>query len=242
MKFKPEILNPNGPSRFILICDHAANHLPEEYGTLGLNPHYLATHIAWDIGAGALTRHLSKDLDAPAILARHSRLLIDTNRSLDDPTLMTESSEGKEIPGNMGLTNDEKEKRIENYYLPFHEACEEVLGPRRPSTPLVVGIHTFTPIYEKVKRPWEISVMWNQDDRLAKALGDCFEDEGFHVGWNEPYSGKHLFCTMDHHGARHKLPHATLEVRQDLVQDKKGQDLFGRLISKAFQKVQAEWD
>lgn len=242
MILKPEILNEDSAARVVLICDHASNHLPDEYGTLGLNPHYLATHIAWDIGAGALTRQLSRELGAVAVLARHSRLLIDTNRSLDDPTLMVESSEGKEIPGNLELPQAEREKRILSYYAPFHEACERVLAPRMAAEPLVVGIHTFTPIYEHVKRSWEISVMWNQDDRLAKVLGDCFEAEGFHVGWNQPYSGRHLFCTMDYHGARNKLAHATLEVRQDLVQDKKGQDLFGRLISKGFQKIQTEWD
>ncbi|MEE8295838.1 MAG: N-formylglutamate amidohydrolase [Sphingomonadales bacterium] len=242
MKLKPEVLNPNGPAQVVLICDHASNHLPDKYGTLGLNPHYLATHIAWDIGAGALTRHLSRELNAVAVLANHSRLLIDTNRALDDPTLVTESSEGIEIPGNLGLNHAERERRISAYYTPFHEACEKVLAKRRTANPLIAGIHTFTPIYEHVKRPWEIAVMWNQDDRLAKAMGECFEAEGFHVGWNEPYSGKYLFCTMDHHGARHNLPHATLEVRQDLVRDKKGQDLFGRLIAKAFQKVQAEWE
>ncbi len=104
----------------------------------------------------------------------------------------------------------------------------------------MVGVHTFTPIYEKIKREWEISVMWNRDDRLAKALGSYFEEEGFHVGWNQPYSGRHLFCTMDYHGARHHLPHATLEIRQDLVQDEKGQELYGRLVAAAFRKIQSE--
>lgn len=238
---RPEILNQNGKARVILICDHASNFLPRKYRTLGLNPHYIATHIAWDIGAGALTRHLSAALDAPAVLARHSRLLVDTNRSLDDPSLMPESSESIEIPGNLGLSFAERLRRIETWYEPFHETCEDVVVPRVSINPLIAGIHTFTPIYEKVKRPWEISVLWNTDNRLATALGGFFERHGFYVGWNEPYSGRHLFCTMDAHGARHKLAHCTLEVRQDLVQDKKGQDLFGRLISAAFRKIQAEW-
>ncbi len=238
---RPEILNPDGKARVVLICDHASNFLPESYGTLGLNPHYLATHIAWDIGAGAMTRQLSKALDAPAVLARHSRLLVDTNRSLDDPSLMPESSESIEIPGNLGLSLEERQKRIETWYEPFHEGCEEVVTARLSHTPIIAGIHTFTPIYEKVKRPWEISVMWNTDNRLATALGGFFERHGFKVGWNEPYSGRHLFCTMDTHGARHGLAHSTIEVRQDLVQDKKGQDLFGRLIAAAFKKIQSEW-
>ncbi|HXV73869.1 MAG TPA: N-formylglutamate amidohydrolase, partial [Sphingomonadales bacterium] len=206
----------------------------------GLNPHYLATHIAWDIGAGALTRQLSRDLNAVAVLAKYSRLLIDTNRSLDDPSLMVEASEGKEVPGNFGLPLEERQRRVETYYEPFHEACDAVIEPRLSQKPIVTGIHTFTPIYEGIKRPWEISLMWNEDDRLAKAMGKYFEGEGFHVGWNQPYSGRDLFCTMDRHGARHGLLHATLEVRQDLVQDKKGQELFGRLVAAAFQKVYPE--
>jgi predicted N-formylglutamate amidohydrolase len=242
MIIEPKILRPDAGAPFVLICDHASNHIPEAYQNLGLNPHYLATHIAWDIGAGALTKHISKDLDAVAVLARHSRLLCDTNRNIDDPTIMAESSEGIEVPGNIDLTLKEREARIEKLYLPFHRACEAVIQPRIKADPFVIGVHTFTPIYEKVKRACEISVMWNRDQRLADALGNFFEKEGFRVGWNDPYTGKILFYTMNRHGARHGLAHATVEIRQDLVQDKKGQDLFGRLLSRAFQQVRAQWD
>lgn len=242
MMVEPEILNGEGKAPFVLICDHASNDIPESYKNLGLNPHYLATHIAWDIGAGALTRHLSKDLDAVAVLARHSRLLCDTNRNIDDPTIMAETSEGIEVPGNIDLTLKEREKRLETLYLPFHRACEEVIQPRIARDPFIIGVHTFTPIYEKVKRDWEISVMWNRDERLSEALGKFFEKEGFRVGWNEPYTGKILFYTMNRHGGRHGLAHATVEIRQDLVQDEQGQDLFGRLLSRAFQQVRAQWE
>lgn len=233
----PEILNAGGKADVVLICDHASNFIPREYQGLGLGEDMLSTHIAWDIGAEGLTRKLSKILDAPAILARHSRLLVDTNRELHDPTLILSVSDGVRIYGNENIGDAEREKRIKNYHHPFHAACDELILPKRKHQPLIIGIHTFTRTFGGITRNLELAVLWNQDRRLAEKFGVAFEKLGFSVGWNEPYSGEDFFCSMDRHGHDNGLLHTTLEVRQDLVAEEAGQDKFAEIIATAYREI-----
>ena len=237
MIITPEIINKGGAANLVLICDHASNFIPEDYAGLGLSDDLLKTHIAWDIGAEALTRHLSKKLDAPAVLARHSRLLIDTNREVGDDTQIVAKSDGVDIPGNQGLEMAGRLQRIKNFYLPFHETCDGVVASRLEMHPCVIGVHTFTKIYGGRGRDLEIAVMWNSDDRLATLFGKIFETRGFKVGWNEPYSGESLFYSMDRHGHDNGLPHLTVEVRQDLVETRTGQKKFAAVIADAYAEI-----
>lgn len=233
----PEILNAGGKADVILICDHASNFIPDEYAGLGLGEDMLATHIAWDIGAEGLTRKLSKILDAPAILARHSRLLVDTNRELHDPTLILGVSDGVRIYGNENIGDAEREKRIKNYHDPFHAACDELILSKRKHKPAVIAIHTFTRTFGGITRDLELAVLWNQDRQLAEKFGAVFEGLGFVVGWNQPYSGENFFCSMDRHGRDNGLLHTTLEVRQDLVAKEPGQDKFAEIIAAAYREI-----
>lgn len=237
MKEKPEILRENGAAGMVLLCDHASNRIPPEYKRLGLKAGDLQKHIAWDIGAGGITRALSQVLDAPAVLATFSRLLVDPNRELDDMTLFLEVSDGITIPGNHNLTRAEKERRLRRFYHPYHGACEAVIRARFQSHPAIIGIHTFSPIYGGESRTLEFAVMWNRDERLARRVGAAFEGHGYKVGWNEPYSGHRFFGTMDRHGAGNRLPHVTIEVRQDLVARASGQKHFARLIAECLREV-----
>ena len=234
MIITPEIINPDGKANVVLICDHASNFIPDAYESLGLGEDMLATHIAWDIGAEGMTRHLSQLLDAPAILARHSRLLVDTNRTVDDLTSILEVSDGVRIYGNEGISGDERSLRIKNFHKPFHAVCDEVIKPRLDQTPHIIGVHTFTHIFGGLKRDLELAVLWSHDRRLADKFGKAFEGLGFSVGWNEPYSGEEFFNTMDRHGGDNNLPHATLEVRQDLVADAAGQAKYAQIIAEVF--------
>ncbi|MCH7631121.1 MAG: N-formylglutamate amidohydrolase, partial [Proteobacteria bacterium] len=129
MTITPEIINRDGAANLVLICDHAANFIPDEYAGLGLGEDMLATHIAWDIGAEGVARRLSGLLDCPAILARHSRLVVDTNREIDDPTLILKVSDGVRIYGNEKISEKERERRIASYHTPFHQACDSFTGP-----------------------------------------------------------------------------------------------------------------
>ena len=237
MTITPEIINREGAANLVLICDHAANFIPDEYAGLGLGEDMLATHIAWDIGAEGVARRLSGLLDCPAILARHSRLVVDTNREIDDPTLILKVSDGVRIYGNENISEKEREKRIASYHTPFHRACDSVIEPRLGKQPHIIGIHTFTRVFGGVRRDLQLAVMWNRDRRLADKFGAAFEGLGFSVGWNQPYSGKDFFYSMDRHGHDNGLLHTTLEVRQDLVNDEAGQEKFATLIAGVFRDL-----
>src|SRR5690348_2676498 len=203
----------------LLVCDHASNALPEPYGTLGLPRHLFDTHIAHDIGAAEVTRALARHFGAPAILACWSRLLIDLNRGADDPTLVMKLSDGSLIPGNATMSPADVENRIALYYRPYHDAiAAEIQGlHRRGSPPTIVSMHSFTPQWKGRRRPWEIGILFDRDERLARPLADALQAAGFAVGLNEPYSGELENDCMYRHGTSNGLPHVLIEMRQDLT-------------------------
>jgi predicted N-formylglutamate amidohydrolase len=206
-------------TRLIFVCDHASNLVPSDYVDLGLEQDLFATHIAHDIGAGAVTRALSTAYGAAAILARWSRLLIDLNRGADDPTLVMKLSDGSIIPGNRTAGAGEVARRIAQYYAPYHAAIEaEIVAARAAGiVPILVSIHSFTPKMKGHRRPWEIGILWDRDQRLAKPLLARFASAGFAIGDNEPYSGELENDCMYRHGTMHGLPHVLIEIRQDLI-------------------------
>lgn len=213
-------VRPSGPAaELILLCDHAANALPEAYGTLGLDAALLAAHIAYDIGAGKVTRTLAARFGAGAVLGAWSRLLIDLNRGEDDPTLVMKLSGGSIVPGNREAGPEEIAHRILNFHAPYHGAIAARIAKARDSglVPVLVSIHSFTPVWKGRPRPWQIGVLWDRDGRLARPLMACLAEAGFTVGDNEPYSGALENDTLNRHGTKNGLPHVLIEIRQDLV-------------------------
>lgn len=208
---------PPGPLLFV--CDHASNALPKAYGTLGLEAGDFAAHIASDIGAATATRILAKAFGAPGVLAKWSRLLIDLNRGPDDPTLVMKLSDGRIIPGNRDADAKEIAHRLKEFHAPYHTAIEARIAQARTAghIPVVVSMHSFTPVWKGFKRPWEVGVLWDRDRRLAGPLIERLAEAGFVVGDNEPYSGELENDCMYQHGTVHGLPHVLIEIRQDLV-------------------------
>jgi predicted N-formylglutamate amidohydrolase len=206
-----------GPLLFI--CDHASNATPQSYRTLGLEEGAFATHIAYDIGAAEVTRVLAGMFSAPAILGRWSRLLIDLNRGADDPTLIMQLSDGRIIPGNRSLADSEIAERVERFHVPYHRAVGAAIAGARTKgfVPTIISMHSFTPVWRGFRRPWEVGVLWDRDDRLAKPLLGALSQAGFVVGDNQPYSGELENDCLYVHGTMNGLPHALIEIRQDLV-------------------------
>jgi len=219
--FAPFEIVPGDLGRgLVLICDHATNALPPGYGTLGLDPEFLERHIGYDIGARAVTMGLAEELGAPAIMTRFSRLLIDPNRGLDDPTLIMRISDRVVVPGNRDIDPDEAGHRIARYYEPYHRAIDglidEAVDAGKP--PVLVSIHSFTPSWQGVPRPWQIGVLWDRDPRAARPLIEQLQHDGdLVVGDNEPYTGELEGDTMNTHGTMRGLAHALIEIRQDLI-------------------------
>lgn len=228
-----ELINADGDPSILLVCDHASNALPVAFGTLGLPATELQRHIAYDIGAAALTRAMSAALAAPAILARYSRLLIDLNRGEDDPTLVMRLSDGSIIPGNARIGPSEIAERARRYHAPYHAAITAALdtAQSRGIIPAILSVHSFTPAWKGVPRPWHFGVLWDRDDRLARPLMAALRAlPGIIVGDNEPYSGELENDCMNQHGTQRGLPHVLLEVRQDLIADEEGVSRIAALL------------
>ena len=219
----------------IILCDHAANAFPPGYGTLGLPTAQLQRHIAYDIGAAAITRELSALLGVPAVMTRYSRLLIDPNRGADDPTLIMRLSDGAVVPGNRHLTPEERRTRTDRYYRPYHDTVSSVLQACMASgvPPAILSIHSFTESWKATPRPWHASILWDRDPRLAQPLLDALYAEGdLIVGDNQPYHGGLEGDTMWTHGTGNGLAHCIIEVRQDLIRDAAGQTAWATRLAR----------
>jgi predicted N-formylglutamate amidohydrolase len=230
------ILHEHGTAPALVICDHASRAFPRGMNRLGLPELAGWQHIAWDIGAGELARGLSHALDAPAVLAGYSRLVVDCNRHPDDPEAFRRSSDGWEIPGNAALGELDRRLRLGCFFDPYHEAIAAMLADfrRRAVVPLVISVHTFTPAMAGTARPWHVGVLWDQDEASARRLMEGRRAvEGLVVGDNEPYSGKHPSdYTIDHHAEPAGLPHVCLEVRQDTLESPAGIERWVRLLAR----------
>jgi predicted N-formylglutamate amidohydrolase len=229
----------------LLICDHASNALPPGYGSLGLGEEAFRRHIAFDIGAAGVTRALARKLGAPAVLSTFSRLLIDPNRGADDPTLVMRLSDGALIPGNARIDQAEIDKRRETFWRPYRNAVARELDAMLATgvTPAIVSIHSFTPVWKGVPRPWHVSLLWDLDARLARPLIDALgAGRDLVVGDNEPYDGALEGDTMYDLGTRRGLPHALVEIRQDLIVDEEGQEAWAARLADALGPILAEPD
>jgi len=229
--------NENGSAKVLLVADHASPYFPAAMNQLGVADWVLERHVAWDIGSDLLTRYLADLLDAPAILAGFSRLIIDPNRQLDDPTAFIEVSDGIAIPGNQGLSEEQKALRIQSFFRPYHDAISARLGTFLAGgiVPALISVHTCTPVFAQVVRPWHIGIMWDKDSRLARPVMDYLGQlDGVCFGDNEPYSGRHAHdFTIDHHAEPGGLPHLGIEVRQDLVRESEGARKWAGILAAA---------
>ena len=220
-----KILNPLSTCPILLVCDHASCRFPQRLGDMGLDPFARRCHLAVDIGAGPLTERLAASVGATAVLAQYSRLVVDCNRQLMDPSAFLEFGDGILVPGNRGLQKQDRKARADAIYWPYHKAVDaQVQRLRNLGTPpAFIAVHSFTPVMNGESRPWQMGVLWDTDQRLRDIFLDGFSAAGYLVGDNEPYSGKApQDFTIDHHAEKIGLPHIGIEIRQDLIDDDDG--------------------
>lgn len=218
-------IDGNDATGILLLCDHASNRLPPLYGTLGLPASELERHIGYDIGAEAVTRALAARLGAPGLLTTFSRLLIDPNRGEDDPTLVMRLSDGAVVPGNARADAAERDLRIARFHRPYHDAIAAKVAAMAADgrAPLVIAIHSFTPVWRGWPRPWHVGILWDADPRGALPfIAMLRRDDTLVVGDNEPYDGALKGDTLYRHATAHGYPHALVEIRQDLIADESG--------------------
>src|SRR6266850_3164402 len=239
--------NANGRSPFLIVADHAGNDMPRALERLGIPAAECERHIAWDIGIAAVGRLVAKALDATLVQQNYSRLVIDCNRTPGSETSILEISELTPIPGNIGLSEGEKVARIREIFRPYHDRIETELDRRRQAggPTVLIAMHSFTPVFKGVARPWHVGVLYNRDPRFAHLLMALLKrEEGLVVGDNAPYSVTDASdYTIPVHGERRGLHHVAIEVRQDLITDEAGQRAWGpllaRLLPQAYQELVA---
>jgi len=214
------ILNTDSIVPVLLVCDHASNRFPRSLGTMGLDYLNRVSHIALDIGANAVAETLADNLGATAVLCQYSRLIVDCNRELIDDSAFLECSAGVDVPGNNNLQESEKEIRASEIYWPYHNAIKDqiVRLKRLGIDPVVISIHSFTPVINGNDREWEIGVLWDKDPVTAEIFLTRLGEAGYLVGDNEPYSGKDPEdFTIDYHAESIGLPHVGIEISQNLI-------------------------
>ncbi|HEY8564103.1 MAG TPA: N-formylglutamate amidohydrolase [Beijerinckiaceae bacterium] len=238
-----EVIEGDVASGLLLLCDHASNAVPEDLGDLGLPPQAFGRHIAYDIGAAGITRSLARRLNAPAILTNFSRLIIDPNRGRDDPTLVMRLSDGAVVPRNARVDDAEVQARIARFYDPYDAAIAAAVTRAllADEPPMVVAVHSFTPVWRGWPRPWHVGILWDGDDRLARPLIDGLAaDPALVVGDNEPYDGGLEGDTIDRHATRFGLANALIEVRQDLIAEDAGQEEWAERFAQLLPALAAD--
>ncbi len=238
------VVNEAGSSPIVLLCEHASNHIPPRYNRLGLSEADLRRHIAYDIGAAAVARLLSRHLDSVLLLSGYSRLLIDYNRPLAAPSSIPVRSEDTDIPGNIGIDAAERARRDALFFAPFRERVAALLDARaRAARPtMLIGMHSFTPVYLGVSRIWHAGFLYACAERLGRALiaGLQAADPSLVVGDNEPYrvtdEGDY---TVPWQGDARGIPAALIEVRQDLIATEDGQTAWAARLAAVLAQVVA---
>ena len=222
----------------VAVCDHASNHIPPDID-LGLPPGAHGKHIAWDIGTAGVVERLALRHEIPGFLAEISRLVIDLHREETSPGLIPSQSDGIFIPGNSGA---DREARLDRHYRPYHDALAAWLAAAEPS--LILSIHSFTPSLESAPaaRPWDVGLLFNQDDRAARHAMRAFDRLGYTVGENEPYSGKDLNATMNRHAEAFGRPYCAIEIRNDLIAHETGQARWAEVIAMVAGQVRLALD
>lgn len=239
-----ELCHGTGAAPVLLTCDHASRRIPVALDQLGLTEVVIAQHIGWDIGAAAVTRILAPLLDAPAVLAGYSRLVIDCNRDPGDASSIPAESDGIAIPGNAGLGEAARRARRTALFEPYHAAIDAQLARIATSgrAPAVISIHSFTPRMKGFARPWHIGVLWDGEGRIATPLLAALRAEldPAIVGDNQPYSAREPFgYTQRHHAFERGLPHVAIELRQDLVADEAGAAAWAERLARLLAPILA---
>lgn len=237
MKEVAEYIPGSASSGLLLVADHASNHVPEDVD-LGIEKALLDEHIAVDIGIDDLARDVAVRLDCPAILARISRLVVDLHRRLDEPNAIPISSDGHVIPGNAALDEASRAERLERFWHPYHALIEDKVEALQPK--MLFTLHSFTPQLRTKPgdaRPWQVGILYNEDDRAARLAISALRDRGIPTGDNEPYSGKLLNATMDRHAEARGLPYLAIEVRQDLILDAAGAHAWAAVLAPVIAEV-----
>ncbi len=229
-----ELINAHSDAPVVLVCEHAGRAIPEKLDTLGVSRDAMDRHIAWDIGAAAVTRRMARILNAPAILQNYSRLVIDCNRPPEHHTAMPAVSDETPIPANVNLSHEARAERIGEIFAPFHAAASDLLD--NPARKLTLAIHSFTPVLADIARPWDISFLFRHDSRTSQRMAAHVgaDQPDLIIGMNQPYFvSDQSDWFVPRHGEGRGLAHSLVEIRNDHLLDESGQVFWAGILSRA---------
>ncbi|WP_294901259.1 N-formylglutamate amidohydrolase [Tatumella sp. UBA2305] len=235
------VTNPEGTSPFLILCDHAGKQIPRRLGNLGLKESDIHRHIGWDIGALAVSTLLSQSLDATLVSQTYSRLVIDCNRTPGVESSIPLLSEDTLIPGNEGISAQQKEARCREIFTPYHDQIRQILEQRRQrgQTTCILAMHSFTPVYLGVARPWHIGVLYNRLKAYPHALLKSLHQRNqWVIGDNEPYSVSDATdYALPQHAEKNGIPAVEIELRQDLIAESEGQQRWAKDLDLLFREA-----
>jgi predicted N-formylglutamate amidohydrolase len=232
----PFHVHPGIRTTHLVVCDHASNAVPDSYAALGLSAQELERHIAWDVGARGVSLALARKLECTAILGGSSRLLIDLNRDIDDATSISAEVDNTFVPGNCTISDDERTARVRQFYTPYHAQVEAFLDEllARRIKPTLISVHSFTPKFGSIERPWPIAVLWKKSRDPVLPLIEWFSAQGYRVGDNQPYDARILGGhTLEQHALRRNLPHVLFELRSNEIETPQQQQAWGERLHRA---------
>lgn len=238
-----DLINMQGDPTIILTCEHAGDIVPRKLNLLDLGPDDYKCHYAVDVGANDVTRELSRLLNAPAILGNYSRLVVDLNRTENHPMTFAVTGEGKPVPGNINITLEDKERRLREIYRPYHRALDELIESvmARGVVPIVIAVHSYTPVFFNFARPWEVGLMYAADDRVSQPLIRHFESLGYNVGKNQPYDRRVARGgAISRHAESRRLPCTMVEFRNDMISNREDAHRWAKLFADGLQEVLAD--
>ncbi|ATU95371.1 N-formylglutamate amidohydrolase [Phyllobacterium zundukense] len=231
-----DVVNPDGSSPVLLVCEHAGQAIPASLRGLGITREVLNEHVGWDIGAAAVARLLAQQLDAVAILQPYSRLVIDCNRPPDASDAIPAVSDGMVIPGNQDIANAHRMTRKAQIFEPFHAEIDRHLDSGRHK--LAISIHSFTPCMNNVSRPWDIGFLFRFDTKTSEYLRKSVtvQSPDIVVGMNEPYE---ISDTSDWFVPRHAeargIDHSLIEIRNDHLRTIEGQRRWADIVARSIE-------
>lgn len=236
--------NPEGTGPFVIVCDHASNRIPADFSSYAFEEDSLLTHIAWDPGALGVARRLSQQLDAPLLWPDVTRLVIDCNRAPDAESLIVTMSEGRDVPANRGLSEEERARRLDFIHVPYHAAIDAALARRHAARlpTALIAVHSYTPVFLGRARPWQVGIVFDHDRRLADLLVQGLKaDPSLSVGVNEPYApADQVYYTVARHAGRWRLPGVMIEIRNDEIAAAAGQLRWGERLADLLTAAQTQ--
>ncbi len=228
----------SGKKHIIFICDHASNYIPKKFKNLGLSSDHLKSHISWDIGAKEFCVGIAKYLRQSCFLSNFSRLLIDPNRNLNSSELILENSCGIRVPGNIDLNLREKQKRLVDFHSNYHNSLGKFVKKKEKKYKelSLVAIHSFTKNYLEINRGVEIGLLWNKNMKMLLPIQKELTKKKIFFGRNYPYSGFFYNYTLDRHSQKGVLNNISLEIRNDLLCNKKRINKYIHLFSEVLRE------